>query len=229
MFIKKALPLLLLFSLIAGCGEQGSPEPAPVVEPAPPAEVDVTITNTLGDWEIVSVLIDPSDEPWTENRLGTDILAPGESMTVKVLPGTWDIMISDEDWDTYTLWEVEIGADGYTWDVTLDDMDAAWTDESTGEPVFLEVGEGDAFVEITNDLEAWTIYYVMVDPSDSAWGDDRLGSEILMPGDVITIYVDPGMYDIRCEDEDGDTYTRWGIDVGPEGYFWGVTLDDWDI
>jgi hypothetical protein len=62
-------------------------------------------------------------------------------------------------------------------------------------------------VTIYNDLGDWGIWYIQCDPTTSAWGDDRLGSEILAPGDEFTFYVAPGAYDIRCEDEDGDTYT----------------------
>jgi len=227
MALKTTLALLTLLALVAGCGEQ-TPQPAPVEQPETPAEVDVTITNALGDYDIVSILVDPSDQPWSENRLGMEILAPGEEFTVKVLPGTWDIMITDEDYDTYTLWQVEIGEDGFAWDVILEDMDEVWTEENA-EPLRFDVGEGEAFVEITNGLEAWDIYYVYVDPSNSPWGDDRLGSEIMLPGDVLTVHLEPGTYDLRCEDEEGDTYTLWGIEIGPDGYFWNVTLDDWDI
>jgi len=228
MAFKSAVALIMLLALLTGCGEQ-TPEQAPPVVPAAPAEVDVTITNSLGDYDIVNILVDPSDEPWTQNRMGMDILEPGESFTVKVVPGNWDIMITDEDYDTYTLWQVEVGEAGFSWDVTLEDMDEVWTEEEVVDPVLLEVGEGDAFVEITNGLGGWDIFYVWVDPTNSQWGDDRLAADILMPGSILTVNLDPGVYDIRCEDEDGDTYTRWGIEVGPEGYFWTVTLDDWDL
>ena len=49
-------------------------------------------------------------------------MAPGEDKTFTVAPGTYDIMLIDEDGDEYTRWEVEVGSDGYNWAVTLEDM-----------------------------------------------------------------------------------------------------------
>ncbi len=34
--------------------------------------------------------------------------------------------------------------------------------------------------------------------------------------------VDPGTYDIQIIDEDGDTYSLWEVEIGPEGYQWGL-------
>lgn len=69
-----------------------------------------------------------------------------------------------------------------------------------------------------------------ISPSEeSQWGQDRLGSSgILSPGNTITVKVAPGTYDIMVTDEDGDTYSRYGVDVGPNGYGWSVTLSDMD-
>jgi len=109
MSIRKLVLLgIMLLSLLAGCGEQ-SPQ--------------VTVTNDLGIWDITEVFVDPSDSPWSESRLGSDNLEPGESVTVDITPGTWDIQVIDEDGDSYTIWTEEIGQSGFTWNVTLDDMD----------------------------------------------------------------------------------------------------------
>jgi len=40
-----------------------------------------------------------------------------------VAPGTYDMRCIDEDDDTYTLWDVNVPQSGYTWRVTLDQMD----------------------------------------------------------------------------------------------------------
>ena len=58
--------------------------------------------------------------------------------------------------------------------------------------------------------------------------DDRLGADILTAESQITVWVDPGTYDMQVEDEDGDTYTLWGVEVGEDGYTWNVTLADMD-
>lgn len=85
----------------------------------------VTFTNTLGGWEIHGVMIDLSSDPeWSAERLGDDyILAEDQAVTVMVEPGTYDMRVIDEDGDTYSKWEVEIGPDGHEWNVTLSDMD----------------------------------------------------------------------------------------------------------
>ncbi len=225
--MRKAAILLGIFALvmIAGCGQQEQEAQVPEQETLP----EITITNGLEAWNIYSILIDPSDSPWGEDRLGEDeILAPGESFTLEVTEGSWDIMITDEDLDTYTLWQVEIGPEGYVWNVTLEDLDIGWDEEEFGEQLILETGEGSAPVVITNDLGSWDIFFVYVDPSDSPWGEDRLGIEILEQDDEITVWVDPGIYDLRAEDEDGDTYTLWGVEIEVDGYYWFVTLEDMD-
>ena len=103
--IVTVLALLLTATLISGCS----------------GNVPVKITNDLGAWNIEEVLIDLSENPWGENLL-TETLTPGDDETFMVAPGTYDIMLIDEDGDEYTRWEVEIGSGGYDWAVTLEDM-----------------------------------------------------------------------------------------------------------
>ncbi len=101
------LAVLLAFTVISACGA---------------GTVPVKITNDLGAWDIEEVYIDPSDEPWGENRI-SEIMEPGDDVTINVPAGTYDIKVVDEDGDSYTIWGVEIGADGYQWAVTLADID----------------------------------------------------------------------------------------------------------
>lgn len=205
----------------------GIEELLPVYLESGEGDAFVEITNSLGGWTIWYVYVDPTDAPWGEDRLGGDLLYPGDVLTVCVEPGTYDIQCEDEDGDTYTLWEVELDEAGYYWSVILEDMDGGWTEEPIGDGYY-EAGDGSAPVTIYNDLGSWTIWYVYVDPSDASWGDDRLGANLLYPGETITVWVDPGEYDIQVEDEDEDTYTLWNVDVGPDGYYWEVTLSDID-
>jgi len=309
----KKLHLLLALAalpvLFVACGGQ---TPAPVNEDADPGTIEVVIVNGLGSWNIEEILVDASDGPWSDNRL-EDVLEPGEEVTILLdEANTYDIMITDEDGDTYTMWLVDIGEDGYRWEVTLDDLDWAtedvtitienglgswdiwylyactsdaddWGSDLLGSEIlapgesttftvqsgdwydFLAededgdtyvildqyidgdftwvvdfdymdnsfaldaTSEGDAPVTIYNNLGDWTIWYVYCDPTNSDWGDDRLGSELLQPGDEYTFYVPAGdTYDIQVEDEDGDTYTLWGVYIGDSGYYWEVTLSDLD-
>lgn len=104
---KLAIITALALTALAGCAAK---------------QVPVTINNSLGAWDIREVYIDPSDKPWTRDLL-TTTLTPGNSATFNVAPGTYDIRCTDEDGDTYTKWEVVVGSQGYTWNVTLADMD----------------------------------------------------------------------------------------------------------
>ena len=216
---------IFVLAMIAGCGQQEQEAQVTEQEALP----EITIVNGLEAWNIYAIMIDPSDSPWGEDKLGEDeILAPGESFTLEVAEGSWDIMVTDEDLDTYTLWQVEIGPEGYVWNVTLEDIDTAWDEEEFGEQLILDTGEGTAPVVITNNLDGWDIYFVYVSPPESDWGDDWLGMDILAQDDEITVWVDPGIYDIQVEDEDSDTYTLWDVEIGEDGYYWSVTLEDID-
>jgi len=90
-------------------------------------------------------------------------------------------------------------------------------------------GSGSAPVTITNSLGGYDVYYVYVSPStESEWGDDFLGTVALADQGVLTAWVNPGTYDIMIQDVDGDTYTRYEVEVGSSGYDWEVTLADMD-
>jgi hypothetical protein len=185
-------------------------------------DVTITIENGLGSWDIWYVYGCTSDaDDWGEDHLGSEILAPGETVSFTVQSGDWyDFLAEDEDGDTYVILDEYIDGD-FTWVVDFDYMDNSFRLDA-------EIEEGSAPVTIYNGLGDWTIWYVYCDPTDAPWGDDRLGSELLNPGEEYTFYVNPGEYDIQVEDEDGDTYTLWGVTVDESGYYWEVTLSDLD-
>ena len=185
-------------------------------------EVTVTINNELGDWTLWYCYCSLSDDDgWGEDRFGSDLVGPGESFSFDVESGYYyDIKVIDDEDDEYILWDVYVGYDGFVWDVTLSDMDNSNV---------VSGADGDAAITIYNGLGDWTIWYVYGDPSDGAWGEDRLGSELLSAGEEFTFYVPAGnTYDFKVEDEDGDTYTLWGIDVDADGFYWEVELSDMD-
>lgn len=191
--------------------------------------IPLVIQNGLEDYEIYYLYVSPSS---SDDR-GDDVLADAgifsiwtdETLTVWLEPGTYDVQAVDDAGYTFTYEGVEITESaGATIQVKEEDIDTPRT-ETGGE---LSVGTGTAPVSITNGLGSYDIWYAYVDPSDSPWGDDRLGSDILEPGATLTVWVDPGTYDIKVEDVDGDTYTLRGVEVGPEGYDWEVTLGDMD-
>ncbi len=184
-------------------------------------ETTVTITNGLGDWTIYFAYCDySSSDSWSEDRLGSEVLEPGESISFTVdANDNYDFKCIDEDDDEYFMWDVWVGEDGFEWNVQLSDMDT-----SVEEPQ-----EGDVPITIHNGLGDWTIWYVYGDPSDGPQGEDRLGTELIEPGEEFTFYVPAGStYDLRVEDEDSDTYTLRGIEIAEDGYYWEVELSDMD-
>lgn len=106
--MKKIIPLLtvaLIATLVSGCG----------------GNVPVKMINDLGAWDIEEIYISPSaDDDWGDNLI-TETLEPGDEITNTVAPGTYDLKAVDEDGDEYTLYLVEVDADGYIWDIELSD------------------------------------------------------------------------------------------------------------
>ena len=86
------------------------------------------IVNGLAGYHIEYVFISaPDREDWGRNALPPHLvpLVPGDSVGIAVLPGTYDLMIMDEDGDTYTRWEVLVDETGYTWNAALSDIDSS--------------------------------------------------------------------------------------------------------
>jgi hypothetical protein len=73
-------------------------------------------------------------------------------------------------------------------------------------------------IRITNNT-GYDIYYIYISPSESdEWGDDFLGDDILLDGHSINIRLDyplstVDIYDICVEDEDGDSYYKYEIEI----------------
>jgi len=84
----------------------------------------------------------------------------------------------------------------------------------------------DGYVEVTNNT-GFDIYFLYISHEDDEdWGDDVLGDEILEDGSSISIDLEgysSSIFDIKAEDEDGDTYTVWELDVALEDL--DLTLD----
>ncbi len=92
--------------------------------PSSVGNAPVTIHNALGSYDIYYIYCDPSDMPWGQDRLGSSILSPGRSTTFNVPANNYyDIKCVDVDGDTYTLWEIWIGTDGFHWNVDLSYID----------------------------------------------------------------------------------------------------------
>jgi hypothetical protein len=90
-------------------------------------------------------------------------------------------------------------------------------------------GNRDYYVDVTN-ATGYTIYYLHVSPADvKTWGPDLLGDDVLPDGAESRVYIcnySSPIFDIQVEDEDGDTYTFYAIDVSRQDLT--VTLSDLD-
>ena len=191
---------------------------------APLLAGEVVLTNDPGGYDIYYVHISAdTDSEWGGDWLGdTEVISSGATKSFSVPDGNYDIKLIDEDGDEYVRWSVPVHGT-YRWNVTLSDLGEATIGGGSS------MSHGSAPVTIYNDLGDWTVYYVYCSSSSSSsWGDDWLGSEVITPGDDFTFSVSPGTYDIKLEDEDGDTYTRMGVNVGSDGYYWAVNLGDID-
>ena len=187
----------------------------------------IEITNDTGSYSFYYVYISPATaDSWGDDWLGSsETISPGTTRSFQVSNGTYDVMVEDEDGDTYTFWNVGVSGTVYM-SVDLSDLgEQTWGSGTTT----TTSSTGNAPITIENDLGSWTIWYVYGDPSDSPWGEDRLGSELLDPGESFTFYVPAGdYYDFKCVDEDDDTYTLWEVWVDDDGFYWSVDLSDMD-
>jgi hypothetical protein len=190
----------------------------------------LNITNDTGNYEFYYVRISPSSaDSWGDDLLGSsETIKPGETRTFRVNNDVYDVKIEDEDGDEYTFWDVEVSGT-VEMRVDLDNLgEQNWGSDHSSNTSSTSA-TGTAPVTIENDLGSWTIWYIYGSPSDESWGEDRLGSELLEPGESFTFYVPAGKnYDFKCVDEDDDVYTIWEVWVDSDGFYWSVDLSDID-
>ncbi len=82
---------------------------------------------------------------------------------------------------------------------------------------------------VVNSTSGWVLASVYMRPAGmegAEWGPDLLGEEgFIGIGETWSCEVEPGAYDIRIEDSDGDGYQKFDVTVG-ERFRWKVTLPD---
>ncbi len=100
------IAVALMVTLIAGCG----------------GKAPIKVTNDLGAWNIQEVYIGLSTESGWGNNLITEVLEQGDEFTLMVTADNYDIKLIDEDGDEYVKYLVEVGADGFSWNVEIEDM-----------------------------------------------------------------------------------------------------------
>lgn len=87
----------------------------------------------------------------------------------------------------------------------------------------------DGYIVVTNNT-GFDIIYLYISHEDAEdWEEDVLGDEILADGEYIQIDIEgyeTSIFDVSAEDEDGDSYTLWGIDIETDDVI--LTLDDLD-
>ena len=94
-------------------------------------------------------------------------------------------------------------------------------------------GQDNPRVTIVNNT-GYTVYFVYISrTSTDDWEEDVMGEDVLMNGDYVNIRLlypltATNRYDIKLEDEDGDTYTKWNVLITPNAriVFTIADLDD---
>jgi hypothetical protein len=83
----------------------------------------LTVTNNTGFTAYYLYISESSTEEWEEDVLDDDVIMNGDSVAV-TLPsaGTWDVMIEDEDEDTYTKYNIKVTKDTAI-EITIGDLD----------------------------------------------------------------------------------------------------------
>lgn len=184
-----------------GCGREGS---------------RIEVLNDLGAYDVVDIYVYPDTTPIRGSSLLPGPLLPGETFTTEVQPGIYNVVAVDEDGDSYHYGGVMVGNAGYSVRVSLDDMNMG----------VIHSGSGNTPIVIHNDMQSRSIYYAYATMAAPAWGDDLLRLTVMLPDEDLVIWVVPGTWSLKLEDQDGGIYVREDVAVGVDGYEWTVTEAD---
>jgi hypothetical protein len=92
---------------------------------------------------------------------------------------------------------------------------------TTGAPTGVDTSSS---FTITNGTNYTIVYLYMSPTSQSTWGPDQLGSNVLSPGASITLTgISCDAYDIRLVDEDDDECVVNGVSFCAESSGWHIT------
>jgi hypothetical protein len=166
----------------------------------------IVLENNSGV-DIWYVYISPtSDTTWGDDDLGVDIIPNGSTYTFQVAPGNYDMKAEDSSHNEVDVqWDVSVSGTTY------------WTiSGGGGQPP----GGGTANIVLENNSGV-DIWYVYVSPtSDSTWGDDDLGADIVPNGSTYTFQVAPGNYDLKAEDSSHNQIdVQWDVSVSGTTYW----------
>lgn len=79
----------------------------------------VTVINDSSEAICYLYISLSSEDTWGDDRLGSaEVLGTGDSKTVSLSAGTYDMLATDcDDNEIDSEWEVTVGSSGYTWRV----------------------------------------------------------------------------------------------------------------
>lgn len=174
----------------------------------------LTVVNGLQGWSIHYVQVSTAGgKGWGDDLLGpTETIRPGAQRVFNIPRGTFDIRITDDEGDTYTRRNIAISAEGYAWEVTLNDIDSGFPDIGGGCPV-----------TFLNSLGT-TADSIWVSPSDFGyWGTSHTGANAVQPGNEFVVWVAPDEYDLMVQDGMGRSLVVYNCAVTESGFFWEIT------
>jgi hypothetical protein len=156
--------------------------------------VSLTVTNG-SERTACSIYVAPDESiEWGEERLGTEVLDPGESHAVEISDGVYRVRVNDCDGNLIAEYN----------DFEVDGATTLAVEEKSVDNTLVSAGEPGTLTVINNSSD--DVCYVFVSPAGStSWGNDWLGdSTILENGDQQTITVGSGVNDMQAADCDGN-------------------------
>lgn len=191
---------------------------------------EVNFINDL-DWEISSFYISSADSDYFGVEMlsatGHEVLSSGGSLTLFMVPGEYDILLFDVDFD---IWSGKCFISG------------SENGETRGGTIYISFNEVDlfyeefGFIDETYDVEievytASQVDYLFFSPSDSnSWGVDNLGESTLETGDFYSfsfMKTEPATtFDLLVIFNDGNQLPLEVDGSGDAAFSLGVAPDD---
>lgn len=169
---------------------EATAEVEPVTE-ATTTDTEITINNTTSEDICFLYISSPDTDEWGEEQLGSDFINAGESYSLKIEPGTYDLLAEDCEINTLAEeYSVEI-TQNYVWTVVQEGA----TEPISGETISIQI----------DNVSSSDVCFLYISPSDAgSWGEDVLGADLIFAGDSWTTEVAAGTYDILAEDCDNE-------------------------
>jgi hypothetical protein len=212
-----SFPLLLALAIFSqGCivVDDPGPDPAPPSYPSPvppPADGLLRIDND-SSFVFYDIYVTPIDAfSWGPDLLGSDVLFPDESLTIEVGCDYYDAMVVDEYGNECVIESLDLCGESAVWRVTNSALAAC---DGFGSDSQLTVQNSSNYV-----LEE--IYATPVDVFD--WGANRLGNDVLFPGESATIELSCDVYDVLVVDELGAECLLSNLDLCFDNALWVIT------